>query len=110
MKKKTMIIVGTIIGIGAAAATVFAVKNGPAMKKELQKRTEEIQAKLKSIEMSDVKQAVATKLEEVKESIDNFDWEACKQSAEKKFYEIKKSLKIIKEHSELAEIDHSSDS
>jgi len=102
MKKKTVIITA-IATVAAIGATIFVIKKGPELKEELLKKVESLKAKIKDIEVSDVKDAIQAKLAEIKEEIKAFDWEKPKKEVERKFYELKKQIKSVKKHIPLVE-------
>jgi len=104
MKKKTVIITA-VAAVFAVGATIFVVKKGPQLKKELLEKVDSLKAKIKDIEVSEVKDAIQAKLVEIKEEIKAFDWEKPKAEVEKKFYEIKKQIKSVKKHMPLIEED-----
>ena len=103
MKKKTLIITA-IAATAAVVATVFVVKKGPELKKELEDKVDKLKEKIKNIEMSDVKEAISVKLTEIKENIQEFDWNKSKEEVERKFHEIKGQLKSVKKHIPLTEV------
>jgi len=100
--KKKLIIAG-LAAIAAIGATVFVVKKGPELKAELLERVDNLKAKIKDIEISDVKDALQGKLTEIKEDIKAFDWEKSKEDVQAKFYEVKAKLKSVKKHIPLTE-------
>ena len=102
MKKKTIIITA-IAAITAIGATIFVVKKGPQLKEELLEKVDDLKAKIKDIEISDVKDALQGKLTEIKEDIKGFDWEKSKEDVQAKFYEIKSRIKSVKKHIPLIE-------
>jgi len=102
MKKKTVIIT-VIAAIVAIGATIFVVKKGPQLKEELLEKVDNLKAKIKDIEISDVKDALQGKLTEIKEDIKAFDWEKSKEDVQAKFYEVKGKLKSVKKHIPLTE-------
>lgn len=102
MKKKTVIITA-IAAIVAIGATIFVVKKGPQLKEELLEKVDNLKAKIKDIEISDVKDALQGKLTEIKEDIKAFDWEKSKEDVQAKFYEVKSKLKSVKKHIPLTE-------
>lgn len=104
MKKKTAIITA-VAAIFAIAATIFVIKKGPQLKEDLLRKVDELKAKIKDFEVSDVKDAIQAKLVEIKEDIKAFDWEKPKEEVEKKFYEFKKQLRSVKKHIPLIEED-----
>ena len=97
MKKRTVVITA-IAAIAAVGATIFVIKKGPELKEELLEKVDNLKAKIKDIEVSDVKDAIQAKLVEIKEDIKAFDWEKPKKEVERKFYELKKQLKSVKKH------------
>ena len=104
MKKRNLVILGTVIGLGVAASTLFTTKKGKEMKKRLLRKVDSIQNKLRDIEMSEVKGAISLKLEEVTEAIHQFDWEAPKEDLERKYSEIREKIIMIKDHLDVAKV------
>jgi len=102
MKKKTAIITA-IAAVLAIAATIFVIKKGPQLKEDLLKKVDDLKAKIKDFEVSEVKDAIQAKLVEIKEDIKEFDWEKPKAEVEKKFYELKKQIRSVKKHIPLIE-------
>ena len=102
MKKKTVIITA-IAAVVALGATIFVIKKGPQLKEELLEKVDKLKAKIKDIEVSEVKDAIQAKLIEIKEEIKAFDWEKPKDEVERKFYELKKQIKSVKKHLPLIE-------
>lgn len=102
MKKKTAVItaIAAVIAIGA---TIFVIKKGPQLKEELLEKVDNLKAKVKDFEVSEVKDAIQAKLIEIKEEIKAFDWEKPKDEVERKFYELKKQIKAVKKHLPLIE-------
>ena len=104
MRKRTAVI-GIIAGIAAIIATIFIIKKGPELKKDLLEKVDKMKTKIKDIEMSDVKAAISEKLTEIKKSIQEFDWNKSKREVEAKFHEVKKQLQNVKKHIPLTEVD-----
>lgn len=102
MKKKTVVITA-IAAIATVGAAFFVVKKGPELKKELLEKTDALKAKIKDLEVSEVKDAIQTKLVEIKEEIKSFDWDKSKDEVQKKFHELKKQLRSVKKHIPLTE-------
>jgi len=102
MKKRTAIITA-VATVAAVGATIFMIKKGPELKEELLEKVDALKAKIKDIEVSDVKDAVQAKLVEIKEEIKAFDWEKPKEEVQKKFYELTKQIKSVKKHMPLIE-------
>ena len=96
MKRKNVFILGTLLG--AAASLLLTPKSGKEMQKELLRKAEEVQGKLKDFEINEAKEIFVNKLDEVKELINNFDWEASKAEIEGKFAEVKGKLNDITTH------------
>ena len=48
---------------------------------ELLQKVDDLQTKIKDLEVEDVKEAFVTKLDEIKELVNNFDWELSKEGA-----------------------------
>ena len=97
MKKRTIIFT-LVAAVAAIGATLFIIKKGPELKKELIGKVDQLKEKIKDIEVSDVKDAISTKLTEIKADIQAFDWEKPKAEVEKKFYEFKKQIRAVKKH------------
>lgn len=102
MKKETIIITA-VAAVFAIIATIFVVKKGPKLKEDLLEKVDDLKAKVKDFEVSEVKDAIQAKLVEIKEDIKAFDWEKPKEEVEKKFYEFKKQIRSVKKHIPLAE-------
>jgi len=96
MKKTNIFILGSLLG--AAASLLLTPKTGKEIQKDLLKKVDELQMRLKDFELSDAKQMFTGALDEVKASINNFDWEASKSELESKFNEIKDKLNDIMGH------------
>ena len=101
--KKRMAIITTIAAIATVGAAMFVVKKGPELKEELLEKVDSLKAKIKDIEVSDVKDAIQVKLIELKDEIKAFDWERPKEEVENKFYELKKQIKSVRKHIPLIE-------
>lgn len=102
MKKSTLVILGTVVGVGVATTAVVRSKKGKEMKKYLLKKVDQLQEELAAIEMSTVKQPLMTKLEEITEAIDHIDWETSKREINHTYFELRQKLKLLKEHLEAA--------
>ena len=103
MKKKAVIIT-VIAAVGAIATTIFVIKKGPQLKRDLLNKVDHLKEKIKDIEVSDVKDAISSKLLEIKENIQDFDWNKPKKEVENKFHEIRNQLKSVKKHIPLTEV------
>ena len=90
MKKRNVFVLGA--ALGAAAVALLTPKSGKEMQKELLKKADDIQTKLKDVEVEDVKEAFVNKLDEIKDAINNFDLESSKADLETKVNEIKAKL------------------
>ncbi len=90
MKKRNVFVLGALLG--AAAVALLTPKSGKEMQKDLLKTIDDVQTKIKEIEVEEVKQSFIAKLEEVKELVDNFDWEASKADLENKVNDLKEKL------------------
>ena len=101
--KKTTAVITVIATVAALGAAIFVIKKGPELKDELLKKVDDLKAKIKDIEVSDVKEAVHAKLVEIKEDIKAFDWDKPKEEVQKKFYELKKQIRSVKGHIPLIE-------
>lgn len=100
MKKRNVFALGALLG--AAAVALLTPKSGKEMQKDLLKKVDELQTKIKEIEVEDVKQSFVDKLEEVKELVNNFDWEASKSELENKVNDLKSKLNDMLERVEEA--------
>ena len=90
MKKRNAFFLGALVG--AAAVALFTPKSGQEMQKELLQKLEDLQSKIKDIEVDEVKAAFTAKLDDVKDVINNFDWETSKAELEVKVNEVKAKL------------------
>ena len=102
MKRRTAVITA-VAAVAAVGTAIFMIKNGSDLKEELLEKVDALKAKIKDIEVSEVKDAVHAKLVEIKEEIKEFDWEKPKEEVRKKFYELKKQIKSVKKHFPLME-------
>ena len=105
MKKSTLVIVGTVVGVGVATTTVLRSKKSKEMKKHLLKKVNKLHGRLADIEDSEIKQILLTNLEEVNKAIESFDWETSKKGANNTYFELKENLKLIKVHIEAARVN-----
>lgn len=90
MKKRNVFVLGALLG--AAAVALLTPKSGKEMQNELLQKVDDIQTKIKDLEVEDVKEAFVTKLDEIKELINNFDWELSKADLEVKVNDVKAKL------------------
>lgn len=90
MKKRNVFVLGAVLG--AAAVAFLTPKSGKEMQKELLKKADDIQTKIKDVEVEDVKEAFVHKLDEIKDLINNFDWESSKADLETKVNDVKAKL------------------
>lgn len=90
MKKRNVFVLGALLG--AAAVALLTPKSGKEMQNELLQKVDDLQTKIKDLEVEDVKEAFVTKLDEVKELINNFDWELSKADLEVKVNDVKAKL------------------
>ena len=90
MKKRNVFVLGALMG--AAAVALLTPKSGKEMQKELLNKVDEIQNKIKDIEIEDVKQSFTAKLDEIKDLVNNFDWESSKAELESKVNDVKEKL------------------
>ena len=96
MKKTNIFILGSLIG--AAASLLLTPKTGKEIQKDLLKKVDELQMKIKDFEINDAKQMFIGALDEVRDLINNFDWEASKAELEAKFNEVKEKINEIMSH------------
>lgn len=90
MKKRNVFVLGALLG--AAAVALLTPKSGKEMQNELLQKVDDLQTKIKDLEVEDVKEAFVTKLDEIKELINNFDWELSKADLEVKVNDVKAKL------------------
>ena len=90
MKKRNVFVLGALLG--AAAVALLTPKSGKEMQNELLQKVDDIQTKIKDLEVEDVKEAFVTKLDEIKELFNNFDWELSKADLEVKVNDVKAKL------------------
>ena len=90
MKKRNIFVLGALLG--AAAVALLTPKSGKEMQNELLQKVDDIQTKIKDLEVEDVKEAFVTKLDEIKELVNNFDWELSKADLEVKVNDVKAKL------------------
>ena len=90
MKKRNVFVLGALLG--AAAVALLTPKSGKEMQNELLQKVDDIQTKIKDLEVEDVKEAFVTKLDEIIELVNNFDWELSKADLEVKVNDVKAKL------------------
>ena len=90
MKKRNVFVLGALMG--AAAVALLTPKSGKEMQNELLQKVDDLQTKIKDLEVEDVKEAFVTKLDEIKELVNNFDWELSKADLEVKVNDVKAKL------------------
>lgn len=90
MKKRNVFVLGALLG--AAAVALLTPKSGKEMQNELLQKVDDLQTKIKDLEVEDVKEAFVTKLDEIKELVNNFDWELSKADLEIKVNDVKAKL------------------
>ena len=90
MKKRNVFVLAALLG--AAAVALLTPKSGKEMQNELLQKVDDIQTKIKDLEVEDVKEAFVTKLDEIKELVNNFDWELSKADLEVKVNDVKAKL------------------
>lgn len=90
MKKRNVFVLGALLG--AAAVALLTPKSGKEMQNELLQKVDDLQRKIKDLEVEDVKEAFVTKLDEIKELVNNFDWELSKADLEVKVNDVKAKL------------------
>ena len=90
MKKRNVFVLGALLG--AAAVALLTPKSGKEMQNELLQKVDDLQTKIKDLEVEDVKEAFVTKLDEIKELVNNFDWELSKADLEVKVNDVKAKL------------------
>ena len=90
MKKTNAFLLGTLLGAGVMA--LFAPKTGKELQKDLKVKFDEVQEKVKTLDVEETKDYFLGQIEEVKTMISEFDLEASKKEVEKRATDIKERL------------------
>ncbi|MEG0026407.1 MAG: YtxH domain-containing protein [Bacilli bacterium] len=91
--------VGAAIGTGLGI--LFAPKKGSETRKELKEKFDEMLAKVKDVDIEEVKETIEEKIEEIKKELDELDQEKVKKIANKKAEEIKIKAEELVEYAVL---------
>ena len=88
-------VAGALVGVGLGV--LFAPKSGEETRKELKAKWDELVAKIKELDVQEVKQSLLNKIEEIKLEISELDKEKVAAAAKKKAAQIKAKLDSLYE-------------
>ncbi|MGL4337801.1 MAG: YtxH domain-containing protein [Turicibacter sp.] len=100
MKKRNVFLLGALLGAGAVA--LLTPKSGKDMQNDIMKTVDDVQAKIKDLDVDEVKEQFLNKLDEVKSLVSEFDWEASKAELDYKVNDVKQKLNEMLERVEEA--------
>jgi len=85
-------------GIGAALGLLFAPKKGSETRKDLKNAFDDLIAKVKNIDLEEVKEEVALRLEEIKAELADLDKEKVLAAAKKQAKKVKEMAEELVEY------------
>ncbi len=85
-------------GIGAALGLMFAPKKGEDFREDLKVKFDDLMAKIKSIDVDEVRLNVEDKIEEIRLGLENLDKETALAEAKKQATKLKKQANELLEY------------
>ena len=85
-------------GIGAALGLMFAPKKGEDFREDLKVKFDDLMAKIKSIDVDEVRLNVEDKIEEIRLGLENLDKETALAEAKKQATKLKKQANDLVEY------------
>lgn len=88
----------TGVALGAGLGILFAPKNGKETRKELKLKLDEMLAKVKEVDVNEVKETIENKIYQIKEEIESLDKEKVVEIAKKKAKDVQDMAEELVEY------------